>query len=378
MANTTIDNFIRKFSGYTDEYRFYNDEVVLRYDKKNHVYLLLQEDGTLTPVDGVTDTVHIIDKSDSLVPWSAKMMAQKLFATVEPFRVYGTPEIEVACPLYFPTREQFERWVLDGKSAHSDHLEEAGNIGHIAHNWIEQYIKAVLKDNDARKLELLAKLPDEPKAANCCTAALDWMQRHNVRWISTERKVFSREYVYAGTMDGLCSVDSCGDSACCQTEFKDRLTIADWKTSNYLYIEYVLQTAAYQHAVEEETGEFVQDRWLIRLGKEDAEFDPWHLERWDTYERDFAGFLATLNLSRLVRQIKGRIEAIHDTRKAHERAAEKAKKEAALRIKCAKADKFQGTRYPKCNGSDPCEACLAKFKERHPDADENALTNVTE
>ena len=81
-----VDNFIKRFSGYTEEYSFYEGTVVLRYDKKAHVYLLLTPEGTLKPVDGVTNVIHNIDKSEALIPWSAKMMAQKLFATVEPFK----------------------------------------------------------------------------------------------------------------------------------------------------------------------------------------------------------------------------------------------------------------------------------------------------
>lgn len=368
----SLEDFIQQFGGITEEYRFYNGEVTLRYDKKDHIYLLVTPDGTLEPVDGVTTVVHIIDKSEALVPWSAKMMGQKLLATAEPFLSSGfNRNSETTGTWYEFTPEELAKWITAGKSAHKDRLEEAGNIGKMAHEWIEFYIKAVLADNEGRKLELLAKLPDEPRAANCCMAALDWMRIHNVRWLSTERKVYSREHKYAGTMDGLCMVDSCDNPECCPNAFKDRLTIADWKTSNYLYIEYVLQTAAYQFAFEEETGEFVDDRWIIRLGKEDAAFDPWHLERWDTYDRDFEGFLTTLALSRLVVEITARLDAIHDLRKAHEKAVEKAQKEAALKIKCKKADAYKGFRYPKCNGGEPCQTCLQKYRERHKFDEEN-------
>src|SRR5262249_19750690 len=125
------------------------------------------------------------------------------------------------------------------------------------------------------RLELLGNFPVDERAANCCAAAVEWMSQHNVRWLKTERKCFSRKYGYAGTMDGLAVVDSCKDRLCCPHDFTDRLTLVDWKTSNALYVEYLLQTAAYQQAYQEETGETIADRWVIRLGKDDAEFDPW-------------------------------------------------------------------------------------------------------
>ena len=294
------------------------------------------------------------------------MMQVKLLATAGPFQGDSG--------LYFFDDESLAKWIEEGKSAHKDRLEEAGDIGHTAHAWIEALIKAILSDNESRKLELLAQLPEDERAANCCTAALTWMERHAIKWISTERKVYSREYKYAGTLDGLCRASSCDDPTCCPVSFIDRLTLVDWKTSNYLYLEFKLQTEAYRRAYIEEHNEIVEDVWILRLGKETAEFDPWHLTETE-FDDNWEGFKAALRLSRAVAIIKERLHVAHDTRKAKERTAEKTKREAELKIKCAKADKFKGTRYPKCNGGDPCETCLAKFKERHPDY-EKELTTV--
>ena len=103
------------------------------------------------------------------------------------------------------TWQEFENLVLASKTAHKDALEDAGDVGHIAHAWIERYIKAVLYYGAAsmQVQELLARFPADDRATNCCLAALDWMRNHNVRWLGTERKVYSRKYGYAGTMDGL-------------------------------------------------------------------------------------------------------------------------------------------------------------------------------
>ena len=71
------------------------------------------------------------------------------------------------------------------------------------------------------------------------------------------------------------------------TQFKYRLSLSDCKTSNSLRVEYLLQIAAYQHAYQEETGENIEDRWVIRLGKDDAtEFDPWHTEGDEPFRQD--------------------------------------------------------------------------------------------
>lgn len=351
-----IDQLFNKFGGVTESYKFYNDEVELRYDPAAHVYLLVQ-DGELVPQDGVTTICHIIDKSSALIPWGCKMMAAKLLATV-PVSVLPTGERVVPQLAY----GDFEKLVLEAKNAHKEKLEEAADVGKQAHNWIEQYIKSVLSGNDSRKFELLATFPEDERARNCCLAALDWMQQHNVRWSYTERKIFSRDYGYAGTMDGLCLVDSCSDELCCPHPFKDRLSLADWKSSNYLYIEYLFQTAAYEHAHEEEFGVDITDRWVIRLGKDNGEFEPWHIEA-DQFEEDLNGFLECLYLSRTVDSVQERMKLKKDFIKGILKARAKQVKEEALKIRCKSADKYKGVRPPKCNGGNPCQSCLQKYAE---------------
>ena len=78
--------------------------------------------------------------------------------------------------------------IIRAKTAHKEKLEEAGAIGHIAHNWIEEYIKAILAKDLKKVEEVLANMPADERARNACVAALDWMNSHNVRWIGTERK----------------------------------------------------------------------------------------------------------------------------------------------------------------------------------------------
>lgn len=377
----SVDSLIKKFGQVTESYWFYNGEVELRYAPKEHIYYLMTGE-EMVPQDGVTTVCHIIDKSEALIPWAVKMMAIKLLAEA-PTMTLPTGERIVRQMPY----QEYENLVLAGKTAHKDKLEDAGEVGHIAHDWIERYIKAVIASGSSsiQVQELLATFPADERARNACFAALGWMRDHNVRWLGTERKIYSRRYKYAGTMDGLCLVDSCTNPKCrvCTTlpePFKDRLTISDWKTSNYLYNEYLLQTAAYMQAYIEETNEPVQDRWVIRLGKEDGEFDPWHAGV-ETFAEDFEAFRLALMLKRQYEGIKERVrrkeqatrETIKAERRAEKEAAElaekerktiekaekKAAQEAALKLKCKAADKYKGSRRPTCG----CSMCDAKYAE---------------
>jgi hypothetical protein len=346
-----LEKFITKLGGMTEEYVFYGGEVRIRYDTDNHVYLLVLEDGSLEVVNGVTSVCHIIDKSRVLIPWACKMMAQKIQAII--------PSIDALQGLNY---DSFIDAVNSAKSAHKEKLDEAGNIGHIAHAWIEEYIQAQIEKDEAKSWYLLKNFPSDPRANNACNAALEWMENHNVRWLFTERKVYSRNHKYAGTMDGLCQVDSCKDPLCCPNVFKDHVAIADWKTSNYLYPEYLMQTAAYQHSYEEETGEVVDDRWIIRLGKDDAKFEAWHLES-DTYEDDWNAFLQALQLVRAFDKIENRLIDLKDIYRKGKKAKNKEEKEISLKLKCKTAHKYKGQRVPNCNGGNPCEYCLNKYNE---------------
>lgn len=255
------------------------------------------------------------------------------------------------------------------KKADKEDLEAAGELGHDAHGWIEAVIKTFLVNDIERRLELFAKLPSDERAANACIAAIIWMLSHNVRWVSTERKVYSLQYGYAGTCDGMAWVDSCNDPICCPVQFKNRRSLIDWKTSNHLYVSYLMQAACYQHAHQEETGEKIEDRWVIRLGKDDAEFDPWHVEGEKDFHEDMHGFLCALALYKSVHNIEDRVSAFKAVKVAARRKVAKELRDAEYAIKCLDADEYIGVRKKKgCNGTNKvCEACTKKYIDKHPE-----------
>lgn len=357
-TSSSLDAFIEKFDGVTESYRFYNDTVELRFQPEEHIYYLVGALGELTAQDGVTTICHIIDKSLALVPWSAKVCIAKLLRTIPtdtkieatgPVPAHNFNKTTDACECGWkndPTAiahweqqwgehkrksevapmmeiqivpemslEAFTKLAMEAKSAHKDVLDDASNIGHIAHTWLEYYIKAILAGFTQEVESKLANLPKEERAANCVRAALAWMEVHSIKWIETERKIYSLKYGYAGTMDGLALVSSCSDPTCCVDTFKDRLSIIDWKSSNYLYIEYLYQTAAYESAYEEEFEVDVIDRWIIRLGKDEGEFETWHCGQ-DDFQEDIEGFLDALSLSRSVKMTTERMRDQKRVRRA--------------------------------------------------------------
>ena len=326
LFGNSVESFIQKFSDLTEEYKFYKDTVTLRFNKKEHRYYRVGELGNLIPLNGVTTTVGIIDKSNMLTPWAAKMAIQKLLRMM-PTEMDKEGVIRIKALSF----EEFTTIALEAKSAHKDKLEEAGDIGQAAHKCLEDSINFALQNDPEKKVRSLINIPTDERAANGATGGFAWMQKHNVRWVETESKIYSKEFDYAGTCDGICIVDSCDDVSCCPVPFKDRRSMADWKSSNYLKIEYLFQVCAYKHAKLEEFPELpIEDIWILRLGKSEEEagkFESWHTTA-DEYEEDFAAFEACLRLTRLVDSVEERMKE----RKATIRGVKKMQRESAKAI----------------------------------------------
>lgn len=318
----SLEAFIQKFGHVTEEYKFYGGEITLRFNVDEHRYYRVAELGNLIPLNGVTNTVGIIDKSHMLTPWAAKMAIQKLLRIMPTEMVAGVIRIK---PLTF---EEFTVIALEAKGAHKEKLDEASDIGHLAHKCLEDSINWAMQNDPEKIVRALINIPTDELAANAASSGFNWMQKHNVRWRETESKIYSREHEYAGTMDGLAMCDSCEDRACCPEVFKDRLSLIDWKSSNHLKIEYLFQTASYKHAKMEEYPDLkILDTWILRLGKSDEEagkFEPWHMTP-DEYEEDFQGFLACLRLTRLVDSVEERMKG----QKSTIRAVKKEQRETA-------------------------------------------------
>jgi hypothetical protein len=254
-APNALAKFMDKFSAPMESYFFYNGTVELRFDKEKHKYYLVEELGNLSERKGVTNTVHVIDRSMALMPWAAKKVAEKIIRLVPTQVVSAGPNNEQSETYLAPmTLAYFTELVMQAKKAPNEEKEEAGDIGKMAHACLEDSINYALEHTEEHIVRELKNVPENEKATAAATSAFNWMQAHNVRWIETEGKIYSKEHGYAGTMDGLAIVDSCSDITCCRNSFKDHLSLIDWKSSNSLHIEFCLQTAAYQSGLIEEFG----------------------------------------------------------------------------------------------------------------------------
>lgn len=179
---------------------------------------------------GVTTFIGIKDKSRPLIYWATGLYRDFLYKVLEREEVIAPEHIEEGC------------------KQHAVKLKEASNIGSQVHEWVESHIRG--EDPE---------MPEHPNVITGVTSFLEWEQKNGVKYLSVERIVYSRKHDYVGILD-------------LEVMFRDgKRYLVDIKTSNGIYNDYMMQTAGYVKADQEENGSTYEGRWIVRLSKETEE-----------------------------------------------------------------------------------------------------------
>ncbi len=129
-------------------------------------------------------------------------------------------------------------------------LKEAGRIGTLAHIMIEEFIKGgVVKLDDYTPKEI-------SQAKTAYYAFYNWIANNNVEFHETELKLVSEQYQFGGTFDAICEVNG-------------KLVICDWKTSNDVHTEFLIQLGAYRQLIQENLDYKIKGAILLKLDKEE-------------------------------------------------------------------------------------------------------------
>lgn len=212
----------------------YNGQVKISFYPNSHRYKV-DDAGVAVSPKGVTTILGIKDKSAALVSWATELGRDYLLEKFEA----GEPITALE--------------IFEASKLHTVRKEEAADIGTKIHDWCEGYIKSKL---GLPGYEILPALPEEKAVQLGVSAFLDWEHEHKVKFVSSERMIYSRMHKYVGTMDIEAIIDG-------------KLALVDLKSSNGLYNSVRMQTAAYAMADMEEFPEKkYQTRWAIRLAKE--------------------------------------------------------------------------------------------------------------
>jgi hypothetical protein len=145
---------------------------------------------------------------------------------------------------------------LEGRDMREE-KDDAATAGKIAHAWIDDSIHG-------RPLCQLPRVVEpDGEIAHRARKALStfevWREQVRLEILDTERPLVSEAHRFGGTYDAVGLVG--GD-----------LSLVDWKTSNAVYGDYVVQVSAYAELYREHMGRACTGAHLLRVGKEWGDF----------------------------------------------------------------------------------------------------------
>lgn len=170
--------------------------------------------------------------------------------------------------------------------------KKAADAGSVAHDLIEQHVLSgqVQTELPSQWREISQTISD--LAWNSYRQFQEWLANTRITVDSTEELLVSEKYRYGGTYDAL-GRDSQG-----------RVILLDWKTSNAVYGDYLLQLAAYGQLVLECKDIKVEGYHLLRVRKETADFSHHY---WQNLDEEFEAFLHMRELYELMYKIGKRV-----------------------------------------------------------------------
>lgn len=138
-----------------------------------------------------------------------------------------------------------------------DKRDEAAEAGTLAHTLVEAHIHGLPEPNISQYTVEIAT-----QARQGFENFLRWQEDNRIKIIAQEAELTSSQYLFGGCPDAI-GEDSRG-----------QLCLLDWKTSNSIYADHLLQISSYKELWEENhpdqplTGGF----HLLRFSKEHADF----------------------------------------------------------------------------------------------------------
>lgn len=243
-------------------------KIVPRHDNRGHHYEFV---GLDVIRDSVTTILGVMAKPH-LVAWAARRAVEFLKIDNRGALMINHPDISV--------RESIAKQAAE---AHIRVKEDAGDVGGLAHQVIEDYIKEWIKTgNRPKDIRLLFKTApgkveggfyleqynlsiiesDLRSVAAARSVEKLFTNLGNIIPIATEILV-GDPAISAGTLDFLCLLNG-------------ELSILDWKSSNQIDKKsYPLQVAAYRRFLTKMTGLKIKDLKVIKISKDLDKYEKW-------------------------------------------------------------------------------------------------------
>ena len=164
--------------------------------------------------------------------------------------------------------DKIESIILNAKTNAKKQGDNILNIGSMVHKFCEMWLKGE-KFTD----------PEDPVIKACFDKFRKFWKKHKLRLVESEKILYS-ERGYCGTLD-LVAIDP-----------KGNLWLIDIKTSKGIFINMVHQVHGYKLAYEEQTGKKINKMYIVRLPKDNGDFEARHILYKKEHLKAFLGLLS--------------------------------------------------------------------------------------
>lgn len=186
-------------------------------------------------------------------------------------------------------------WLKDNPSENADFRAErdkAADVGTVCHAMVECHIRkrkfdpASLTVECSQELLIAARKPFE--------SYKKWAKLSRLTPAHAETRLVSERFQYGGMVDAV--------------QIDGELCIIDWKTSNSVYLDYILQVAAYRNLWNENNPKKkVTEGHLIRFGKGDKQSFAHHAFSEDDLDVAFQAFTLERALYDILKDVEKRL-----------------------------------------------------------------------
>ena len=164
--------------------------------------------------------------------------------------------------------DKIDKIIIDAKANARKQNDNILSIGSIVHKLVELWLKG----------EKVTK-PEDKIVANCFMQFQKFWKKNKLKVIESEKILYS-ERGYCGTLDLIAS------------DKENNLWLIDIKTSKGLFLNMVHQIHGYKLAYEEQTGKKINKMYLVRLPKDNADFEARHILYKKEHIKAFLGLLS--------------------------------------------------------------------------------------
>ena len=218
--------------------KLYGGRVTVDLNPRNHRYYI---SNNKSAPDGVTTLCSGTIPKFQLIDWAGKVCAQAVRD--------GCLKVLAETGM-FPEQSAFLAICEAAEDAHNNIRDASGDSGSATHDLIETHLKG-------KPIEM----PVDETVLRGYSAFLKWWAQTDIEMIEVERLIYSELFYYCGKTDFV-------------GRRKDgRLVVGDFKTGNSAgYEGEWYQLAGYAVAIEEETGDKIEDGLIVHLDKKTGRF----------------------------------------------------------------------------------------------------------